>query len=546
MIYPFPFRFPGFISVLLSLSIFFSHPLLRAQDTLNHTPDTLVEEEERPDTQQNLEFVPDATGFSLASPYHTIFSHLHFLQEESYHPDSAALTFFVGKDQQEEAIKVAIQLKKFMDGSGYFIDLDEIPRENDYLDTISGVYKYFPISTIPEIYLYRQKGKWFYSRRTFNAVPGLYKGLYPFGTLDWLPEWSKTLLLGLKLWQWAGVLLIFILILVFINGGSKLLGSLLRRLSAYFIKGDFEPTLFVKLARPISLLLLTLLLIFLTPMLQLPPVTNKYFLLVLRIMAPVFGVVIVYYLVDLLKAYLLNKARKTASTMDDQIIPLLTRVIKGLVIVFGVLIILGHLKVNITALLAGISIGGLAVALAAQDTVKNFLGSIMIFVDRPFQIGDWIDTGTWSGEVEEVGIRSTRIRTFDNSLLAIPNGTLADNAINNFGLRKFRRFVTRFGLTYDTSPEKIEEFAEGLRKIILAHPLTRKEAFNVNFNEMGDSALILIFSVFLEVGNWGDELKVKHDLLLEVLTLAEKLGVSFAFPTQTLHVESLPAKPKES
>ena len=209
----------------------------------------------------------------------------------------------------------------------------------------------------------------------------------------------------------------------------------------------------------------------------------------------------------------------------------------------GLLFILNNLNVNITALLAGLSIGGLALALAAQETIKNFFGSIMIFLDRPFQIGDWISSDGIDGTVEEVGFRSTRIRTFRNSVTSVPNGRLADLTIDNHGLRMYRRFNTHIAVTYDTPPEVISTFVEGLKKIVARHPFTRKDYYEIHLHEMGNSSLNILFYIFFQVPGWTEELTCRHQILLEVLKLAESMKVRFAFPTQTLHMETFPGQP---
>lgn len=249
-----------------------------------------------------------------------------------------------------------------------------------------------------------------------------------------------------------------------------------------------------------------------------------------------------YYLVDLLAVYLNKFAEKTESTLDDQLVPLVRKALKLFVIVVGVLFVLQALDFNITALLTGISIGGLAFALAAQDTIKNLFGSVMIFIDRPFQVGDWIVTDDIDGTVEEVGFRSTRIRTFHNSVISIPNGNLANMTVDNMGLRKYRRYSTKLTVTYDTPPEQMQAFVEGLRKIVARHPLTRKDYYQIHLNEFGSTSLNVLFYVFFEVADWGEELAAKHDLNMLIIKLADTLSVRFAFPTQTLHIEDFPGR----
>ena len=200
--------------------------------------------------------------------------------------------------------------------------------------------------------------------------------------------------------------------------------------------------------------------------------------------------------------------------MDEQLVPIMTRTLQAVIIVIAMLSALQLLDVNVTALIAGISIGGLAIALAAQDTVKNLFGSFTIFLDKPFQIGDWVNFNGVDGTVEEVGFRSTRVRTFANSLVSVPNGKLADMIINNYGLRVYRRYSTTITITYGTKPELIEQFVEGLRQIVALHPDTRKDAFYVHLNGMSSSSLDILFYIFFDVPDWNAELKAKEEILL--------------------------------
>jgi MscS family membrane protein len=184
----------------------------------------------------------------------------------------------------------------------------------------------------------------------------------------------------------------------------------------------------------------------------------------------------------------------------------------------------------------------LAVALASQDTVKNLIGTIMIFVDKPFHIGDWIEADTVVGTVEEVGFRSTRIRAADTSIFQIPNSKLAEIVINNKGLRLYRRYKTNLGLRYDTPPELIEAFVQGVKEIIIAHPETRTESYNVEFTGFGDSALLIMVNVYFKSLEWGTEQSSKHRLHIAIVKLAKALGVEFAFPSSTIMIEQFPDK----
>ena len=242
-------------------------------------------------------------------------------------------------------------------------------------------------------------------------------------------------------------------------------------------------------ARPLSIFFVVALLVLFVPVLQLPAFTSRYVILILKAAMPLLGTIVFYQMVNILSYYLTKLALKTESTLDDQLVPLIRKTLKAFVVIVGSLFILENLNVPIIPLLTGLSIGGLAFALAAQDTIKNFFGSLMIFIDKPFQIGDWITSEDVDGTVEEVGFRSTRIRSFRNSVYYIPNGKLADRTIDNHGLRKYRRFFTTIALTYDTPPELIQTFVDGLVKIVHHHPNTRKDFHQIYFNDMGDSSL---------------------------------------------------------
>jgi MscS family membrane protein len=237
-----------------------------------------------------------------------------------------------------------------------------------------------------------------------------------------------------------------------------------------------------------------------------------------------------------------NYTMSTSSKLDDQLAPILNNFLNGIVVFVGFLKLLTLFGIEPTAVIAGASIGGIAVALASQDTVKNLIGTIMIFLDKPFHIGDWIEAGTVVGTVEKVGFRSTRVRAADTSIYQIPNSSLSEMVVNNKGLRAFRRYTTNLGVRYDTPPDLIEAFILGIRKIIELHPNTREEAFNVEFTGFGDSALLILVNLYFKALDWNTEQASKHSLHMSILKLAAELGVEFAFPSTTLMIEQFPDK----
>ncbi len=487
----------------------------------------------------------DTLYFNLSSPHSAVVTHLQNLQSESYHPEVAAKVFNQELVTEERARKLAVKLKQIWDGEGQFITTEDIPNDPQHIDSLSGRHKYVVVSEHPQIFLVKYGNRWQYAESSYSAIDRLHNTVYPFGAdflVNLFPESAHKQFLGLQLWQYLGVLMLLVfawlVFQLFTLIFKKLLANVVHRLG---YQDQFDA--FIRpIAKPFSLIVAILLILAALPLLQLPVNVSRYFFVGLKIVIPVLGVIIFYVLADMLSLYLAKLASRTESTMDDQLIPIVRRSLKIFVILVGALFLLHNLDINITALLAGLSIGGLAVALAAQDTLKNLFGSVMIFLDRPFQIGDWISGDGFDGTVEEVGFRSTRIRTFSNSLVSIPNGRLSDLTIDNHGLRTFRRFKTYLALTYDTAPASIEAFVSGVNKLIEQHSHTRKDFFEVRLNQLGDFSLNVLLYVFFEVPDWSAELKARHEILLQILELADSLQVRFAFPTQTLHMETFPGE----
>lgn len=241
--------------------------------------------------------------------------------------------------------------------------------------------------------------------------------------------------------------------------------------------------------------------------------------------------------VDVISLYLHQKAVESSNKIDDILVPLFSKTAKFFVFAIGLILVGQSLTLDMKSILAGMGIGGIAFALAAKDTIGNLFGSLTVILDRPFSIGDWVlIDGNIEGTVQEVGLRSTRVRTFYDSVITVPNGKLTNATIDNYGQRTFRRFSTKLGVQYDTPVEKIEVFCEGIRQIILKHPYTRKDYFHVYFNGMADSSLEILLYLFWKVPDWSSELQEKHRLLIDIVRLAKEIGVEFAFPTTTVHL----------
>jgi len=435
----------------------------------------------------------------------------------------------------------ARQLKEILDARGLFVHMNELPSDPDFED-LDGRQRYtlFP-ERLPELYLQRSQGRWLVSAESVALAPSLHAKTF---TIDLgrfeasLPAWSRGVVLGIELWKLVALLLSLLLAMLVRALVVVMATSQLRRLMAK-IGASWGESVLERVAKPLGTLAAAGTMALAVPGLRFPVQVAGVMLLAVRVFAAFSIVWAGYRLIDLVTAWLSSKAEATETRMDDQLVPLVGTALKVFTVAIGIIFVLQNLNIDVGALLAGLGIGGLAFALAAQDTVKNLFGALTIFLDRPFQIGDWVVAAGTEGVVESVGFRSVRIRTFYNSLISVPNAKVADSSIDNYGEREYRRVAKTLSLTYDTSPEQMQAFVEGLRAILKANPATRKDYYEVHFRNFGESALEVMLYFFLKVPGWSDELRETHNIFLEILRLAESLGVDFAFPTQTLLVESM-------
>jgi MscS family membrane protein len=229
-----------------------------------------------------------------------------------------------------------------------------------------------------------------------------------------------------------------------------------------------------------------------------------------------------------------DKGRLEITQMLWPVSSLATKIVLFLVTLFNLMALFAW---DVTTVLTGLGIGGVAFALGAQDSLKNLFGSFTLIADRPFVVGESVQIGNQDvGVVEVVGLRSTRIRTADDTLLIVPNSNLTTMNITNFGRRRYHRYSTKIGVAYTTPPEMLIAFRDGIRKAIRNHECTRKDGFEVTINDLADSAVEILVNVYFEIANRPQELEARDELILAILRLADELHINLAYPTQTVHL----------
>ncbi|PCI08332.1 MAG: mechanosensitive ion channel protein MscS [Flavobacteriaceae bacterium] len=500
-------------------------------------------------------FSQDNVKVDLSNPNSTIYTHIYFLMPDSYEPVKAATT--IHGTSKKEAISIAIKIKEIFDGKGKLINFDKIPKDPNYVDTVFTIQnnlkqhlsRYIPFpSELPQVYVEKTGNRWYYSKETLANLDEIYAATFPW-EFTWLqkqfPHFFKKIVYGVYIWKPVGlvVLVLFCILLFYLLNPivyfiiKKTQQLIFRNKKAFAELVD----LMHQLARPIVFILIIQVIEKVLPSFQLLTINTVLFL-GLRIAETIFWVFVFYKLAKLLLSIYKDYASKTASKLDDQLAPILSKITTTLIVLVGFLHILTLFGVNPTAVIAGASIGGIAIAFAAQDSVKNLIGTVVIFLDKPFHIGDWIEMGSVVGTVESVGLRSTRVRAADTSIYQIPNGKITELEINNMGLRLYRRYSTTLGIRYDTPPVLIEAFVKGVRELIKEHPETRDEAYNVEFTGFGDSSLNILMNMYFKKLDWGSEQSSKHRLHISIVKLAAALKVDFAFPSSTLMIEQFPDK----
>ena len=245
----------------------------------------------------------------------------------------------------------------------------------------------------------------------------------------------------------------------------------------------------------------------------------------------------------LFREYLAPLAEKSETDLDDQLLPIVSRGTKVVVWSMGTVVALNNAGYEIGALLAGLGIGGLALAMAAKDTVSNVFGGVTIFTDRPFVINDRVKIAGYDGMIKDIGLRSTRLETREGRLVTIPNSQFADSPVENVSMEPSRRVILNLGLTYDTPPEKMREALQILERIVEENPNLDADR-RISFNEFGDFALKIYMRYFITRGAdiWG----TKSEVSLAIMERFAAAGLEMAYPTQVVYTRALatPVEPR--
>lgn len=230
-------------------------------------------------------------------------------------------------------------------------------------------------------------------------------------------------------------------------------------------------------------------------------------------------------------------AKKIETDLDDMLVPFIRRGIKVIVVIVGITVIAKEWRYDLGALLTGLGLGGLAFALAAQETLANMFGGITIMLDKPFSVGDWILTPDVEGIVEDIGFRSTKVRTFAQALVTMPNSTLAKTAVTNWSRMGKRRITFNLQIKYQTTAEKMNKLLEKTREMLTNHPEIHPQTIFVYFDKFGENAYELFFYFFTKTIVWQKYLEVKEDVNMKIMQILDEVGIEIALPSTSVYIE---------
>lgn len=245
-----------------------------------------------------------------------------------------------------------------------------------------------------------------------------------------------------------------------------------------------------------------------------------------------------YELVIVFRDSIKNFSKKFGNDLHEEISIFLLKAIKIIIFLIGLASILQIWNINIGAFIASLGLGGLAFALAAKDTAANLFGGLTLLADKSLKMRDWIKVNSVEGIVEDIGLRTTKIRTFEKSLITVPNQILANTPVENFSKRGIRRIKFRIGLTYNTSANTMQDIVSEIKSMLKNHEFIAQDAtMLVRFDRFDDSSLSIFIYTFTSTANWDKYLQIKEDINLKIMKIIENYNSDFAYPTQTLYIQ---------
>jgi MscS family membrane protein len=370
---------------------------------------------------------------------------------------------------------------------------------------------------------------WKVSNATVAKIPELYElaGYGPFGDFlsSFIPEME---LFGGYLWQWLGV----IIIMFFVH----LALFPVTWLTVYLInKREKRPRVTPFVKGPLRFFVWVLIITSLTDLIS--PTVTMQALMKASTLLVIATAWVMFRLFDLYIEYQIQTFEEKGKTGAIVLLRPLTKLVRILIIIVAGLVWLDNIGFKVTTLMAGLGVGGIAIALAAQAIFADIIGAIILLVSQPVRVGDFCKFGTTLGTVEEIGLRATRVRTLDNTVVSVPNAEFSRLHLENYALREKVWFHPKISLPYETTREQISTIAKGIEDMLKNHPEVHDEPIQVYFTEIGDYSHNIDVYSYVTTGDWGTYKKIAHELNTAIMDIVEKAGARLALPSRKMYVE---------
>ena len=493
-------------------------------------------------TKVAVEIPDDSLG--RRTPRGTVNGFIKAVAEQNYIRASHFLNLDRPRRKVAERQRIVKVLQRLLDQGGNIMPYswlsnkpvgrqdDELPPEEDLVGTVTAngqVINLFVESTGDET-----APVWRISSETVKAIAAvsieeklLVDRILPGALKDNL--WG-----GVPAGHWLAIILLFILAYVVARLVVWLIGYLLR-ISWTKARTEKGVHLIDAFSLPIRLYLAVWLFIAISQQVGISIIVRQRFSTITLIVGLVALIFLLLRLTDVVSNFSRGRMSDRGRLSAVSIILFLKRAIKIAIVIFGVIGILSTFGFDVTTGLAALGIGGIALALGAQKTVENFVGSVTLITDQPVRVGDFCKVGDISGTVEQIGMRSTQLRTGERTIVTIPNGDFSSNRIENFAHRDRFLFNPILQLRYETTPDQIRYLLVELRKVLYAHPLVNPNPARIRFAGYGTHSLNLEVWSYIDTPNFDEFLEVKEDLLLRFMDVIAASGTAFAFPSQTLY-----------
>lgn len=535
-----------YAGIILFSILFFSGSVLAQQTSEGSSGDKAAEQVESPPPTAAVAPLGPEDEFDRGVPRTSVKRFLEAAKEGDFEDAAEYLDLhnLPRGMRNMEGSKLARQFKFILD-QGLWIDLallSDHPKgyENDGLPSFRDLLGQIETEKKTYILLLQRVPRgdgvqiWKISNATVAKIPELYElaGYGPFGDFmsSIIPQVE---IFGAYLWQWVGMIILMVfgyLVLLPVTWLSVFLVNrkAKRPQVTRFIRGPLRFFVWV---------------LILTPMLGLlSPTVSMQAMMKASTFLVIASAWVLIRLFDFYIEYQIQKFQEKEKTDAIVLLRFLTKFVRVVIIVSAVLIWLDNIGFRVTTLMAGLGVGGIAIALAAQTIFADIIGAVILLVSQPVRVGDFCRFGNTMGTVEEIGMRATRVRTLDNTVVSVPNGEFSKLHLENYTLREMVWFHPKISLPYEATKEQISTITAGIKNMLKEHPMVHDEPIQIYFTEIGSYSFNIDVFSYVKTGDFGEYKKIAQELNMAIMDIVEQAGVKLAMPTQKLHVEGGPDK----